>query len=94
MQNQILLNERQRIAEIYMSQPLHHVCKICEQKINGEDITFISHGIEYIICGHCGHLNGAYQETAKERVEAVFLPKAKFLIETMARSISERALHK
>lgn len=119
-QNQNLLNERQRIADIYMRQPLRSVCKICEQEISGEDISFISHGIKYTICGHCGHLNGAYQETAefsehvyeqadygkvyrggaeewnayKTRVEAIYLPKAKFLIEAMARSISEQTLHK
>ena len=56
-QNRILLSERQRIAEIYSQQPLRSVCKICEQKIREGDTTFISHGIKYIVCSHCGHLN-------------------------------------
>lgn len=119
-QNRILLSERQRIAEIYSQQPLRSVCKICEQKIREGDTTFISHGIKYIVCSHCGHLNGAYQETAafseqvyeqddygkvyrgeteernayKERVEAVYLPKAKFMIEAMTSSMPEQTLNR
>lgn len=66
------LQDNNRIAQIYFKQPIRTHCKLCNCKFNGEEKTFNSHDIEYVICDNCGHVNGKYQDTeqfAKEVYE-------------------------
>lgn len=61
--NEILLQENNRIAEIYKMQPKRYVCKVCANEIGQCEFSFLSHGIKYKICDNCGHLNGEFLET-------------------------------
>lgn len=51
------------IAAVYLRQPPRSQCKNCASPLN-EKPTFVSHGIGYLECPTCGHLNGAHEETA------------------------------
>lgn len=48
--------------EIYKKQPLRRFCKLCQVKLP-QNIDFNSHGIDYIFCENCEHLNGKYEDT-------------------------------
>jgi hypothetical protein len=61
--NSRLLHRNEEIAEFYRRQPLRLACKNC-RGILKQLPDFISHGIGYELCQSCGHLNGAYEETA------------------------------
>lgn len=58
-----LLSRNQEIASAYRSQPPRQNCKNCLTELN-QTPDFISHEIGYMLCLECGHLNGAYEETA------------------------------
>lgn len=68
--NDDLLNEAERVAKIYRSQPYREHCKVCNEPINNYSMTFTMQGIEYRLCSKCGHLNGLYQDT-KEFAEKI-----------------------
>ncbi len=53
--NDGMLEMADGMAKILLSQPKRTVCKICESPL--PDIFFKSHGIGYIKCDKCGHLN-------------------------------------
>lgn len=62
-----------KISDIYSKQPIRTNCKLCNGNFNGNEKTFSSHGIKYLICSNCGHVNGKYQDTeqfAKEVYES------------------------
>lgn len=63
LDNAEYLGENMRMAEIYKKQPKRKECKLCGGVLE-DSKDFLSHGIQYKICGRCGHINGAYQETA------------------------------
>lgn len=51
----------ERICEFYSKQPLRTVCKNCAHRLEGR--SFVKLSIRYIVCGTCGHLNGAHEDT-------------------------------
>lgn len=56
------LKEALRINDFYKNQPCRNFCKICSTKLpSAED--FNSHGIDYVFCEACGHLNGRHEDT-------------------------------
>ena len=57
-----LLEESEKISEVYRRQPCRKTCKVCGGKLTS-DIYFESHGIEYIKCKKCGQINGKYEDT-------------------------------
>jgi len=58
------LKEALRLNNFYKTQPIRNVCKICSNKLSlAKD--FQSHGIEYVFCEACGHLNGRYEDTVE-----------------------------
>ena len=59
--NDALLAEGKRIGGVYTAQPLRTVCKCCGAALEGE--SFVKQDIRYILCGRCGHLNGAHEDT-------------------------------
>jgi hypothetical protein len=61
--NTRLAQRNDDIAAIYLSQPPRAQCKNCASPLV-EKPTFTSHGIGYLECPTCGHLNGAHEETA------------------------------
>lgn len=60
-QNAAKLSEMIRIAELYSSQPRRTHCKNCESPLPKP--TFTKLGVDYTICGLCGHLNGCHEDT-------------------------------
>jgi len=63
------LQENKRIYELYRRQPLRTACKNCGLAI--APATFIKYDISYHLCENCGHLSGAYEDTA-EYYKALF----------------------
>ncbi len=59
--NDELRTNVERICEFYSKQPLRTLCKNCAGKLEG--VSFIKLSVRYIICGTCGHLNGANEDT-------------------------------
>ncbi|WP_413295644.1 methyltransferase domain-containing protein [Synechococcus sp. MIT S9452] len=52
-----------KINSSYASQPLRGICKTCGAPLSSDSPDFTSHGIDYVICAKCGHLNGIYDDT-------------------------------
>lgn len=59
--NSELLAETRFQAAIYKQQPRRENCKNCDNTLSGDG--FEQHGIEYIVCSCCGHLNGTHEDT-------------------------------
>ena len=60
--NDKLLQESIKQNELYTAQPQRNVCKICEVALP-KAIDFQSHGVDYIFCSACSHLNGKFEDT-------------------------------
>ena len=60
--NNILLKKSIKLNLLYKSQPIRKTCKICRSVLN-KKVDFNSHGVEYIFCKICFHLNGLYEDT-------------------------------
>lgn len=69
-----LLNKALEHNQFYSSQPKRECCKLC-QAILPESIDFISHGVEYVFCNNCNHLNGIYEDS-KAYVENLYMSDA------------------
>jgi len=96
---------------LYTAQPERARCKICDLRLPGE-YSFKKHGVPYVFCGRCGHLNGCHEDTDAfceavytsregkdyaanyteetseayiKRRNAIYTPKAEFLIEVLRR---------
>ena len=48
---------------LYSAQPKRSFCKLCRKALP-ENLDFSSHGVGYIFCANCNHLNGAFEETS------------------------------
>ena len=70
--NSNLLEKQNKIKKIYLSQPRRKKCKACNVKLNG--YSFINHGIKYIECKNCGHVNGNNQDS-KTFVNKIYISK-------------------
>ena len=58
------LKDAHNINKNYILQPRRTKCKVCNHAL-GLETDFASHGVEYIICDKCSHLNGAFEDTAE-----------------------------
>ena len=70
-ENNKLLNKALQQNSLYTKQPRRLACKICDAALP-EASDFRSHGVDYIFCPVCTHLNGAYQDT-KEFVDTMYI---------------------
>ena len=65
--NDGMLKMADGMADIINAQPVRKVCKICGAPLRHEERIFggrvKSHNIDYIVCGRCGHLNSAHEDT-------------------------------
>jgi hypothetical protein len=59
--NEALLAEGRRLAQLYSAQPRRSRCKLCDAELG--DISFVKVGIAYAICRSCEHLNGLHEDT-------------------------------
>jgi len=98
-----------RINQLYAAQPRRSRCKLCDKTLP-DKVKFEKHGVGYLFCARCGHLNGAHEDTPEfcaaiysdddgrgyaktyhsgdrdayfKRVEQIYVPKAKFLIDAL-----------
>jgi len=62
-ENDALVAQSLRWAEIYKQQPRRVRCKNCDGILG--DPLFGKLGIDYILCSTCGHLNGGHEDTAE-----------------------------
>ena len=60
--NDDLLNKALKQNQFYSSQPKRECCKLCQARLP-ESVDFISHGVGYVFCDDCNHLNGIYEDT-------------------------------
>ena len=72
--NENLLNKALKHNKFYSSQPKRKCCKLCRANLPA-NVDFISHGVEYIFCDDCNHLNGIYEDT-KAYVEDLYMSDA------------------
>lgn len=61
--NDSLLANAKKINSSYVNQLLRGECKTCQAPVSRDMIDFLSHGVEYVICENCGHLNGIYEDS-------------------------------
>ena len=62
--NEELVKEHNKCAELYKKQPRRTVCKNCKGTLY-DGVTYESHGLQYVICSHCGHVQGTHEETVE-----------------------------
>jgi SAM-dependent methyltransferase len=60
--NDQLLLEALKKNKLYASQPIRKLCKICENLLPST-VDFHSHGIDYVFCVKCSHLNGKFNDS-------------------------------
>ncbi len=60
-ENEAWLAYSKQLASVYVAQPRRTACKVCTGTLG--EASFTKHGIEYVICVRCGHLNGAHEDT-------------------------------
>lgn len=62
--NDLRLKEAKKIASLYRAQRRRVTCKNCGKPLNfSPEKCFVKLEIEYCFCVHCGHCNGAYEDT-------------------------------
>ena len=59
--NDELLERTLAVVRSYTSQPLRERCKNCAERLGAP--TFHKHGVGYVVCERCTHLNGAHEDT-------------------------------
>ena len=69
--NQELLEKSVKQNALYASQPKRDLCKVCESPLP-KSLDFHSHGVDYVFCAKCSHLNGRFEDT-QEFIEKLYI---------------------
>jgi SAM-dependent methyltransferase len=69
--NDALLSKAVRQNRLYAQQPIRSHCKLCQHELAGT-VDFSSHGVDYLFCPACSHLNGSHEDT-RSFVEALYI---------------------
>ena len=69
--NANLLNKALKQNKFYSTQPKRECCKLCGANLRA-NVDFVSHGVGYVFCDDCNHLNGMYEDT-KAFVEDLYI---------------------
>ena len=72
--NADFLNKALKHNKFYSTQPKREFCKLCGANLPAS-VDFVSHGVGYIFCDDCSHLNGVYEDT-KAFVEDLYMSDA------------------
>ena len=72
--NDSLLERASRQSELYAAQPARTRCKLCNTPLS-QGTDFTSHGVGYIFCTDCSHLNGKFEDT-KAFIEQLYIVDA------------------
>ncbi len=62
--NDKLLGDAERQNKLYTEQPRRTKCKICHATLS-DSCDFNQHGVPYVFCDNCEHLNGMHEDTKK-----------------------------
>ncbi len=60
--------------KLYSNQPKRSSCKLCQASLT-KKIDFYSHGVEYVFCEKCSHLNGIYEDS-QSFVEKIYIDES------------------
>jgi 2-polyprenyl-3-methyl-5-hydroxy-6-metoxy-1,4-benzoquinol methylase len=71
LENDKLLDDALKRNELYTKQPERILCKICKNPLD-KKADFNSHGVDYIFCNMCSHLNGKFEDTS-EFTEKIYI---------------------
>ena len=69
--NADFLNKDIKQKKFYSTQPKREFCKLCGANLPAS-VDFVSHGVGYVFCDDCSHLNGIYEDT-KAFVEDLYI---------------------
>lgn len=69
-ENDRLLQNSINQNKLYASQPYRKGCKLCNSELP-QRADFCQHGVDYLFCGVCDHLNGRFDDT-KDFVEKMY----------------------
>jgi len=72
--NADFLNKAVKQNKFYSTQPKREFCKLCGANLPAS-VDFVSHGVGYVFCDDCSHLNGIYEDT-KAFVEDLYMSDA------------------
>ena len=61
--NDGMLAKAKGINKSYANQSFRIECKTCQSPISRDAVDFTNHGVEYVVCENCGHLNGIYEDS-------------------------------
>ena len=70
-ENEKLLKKALEQNNLFSKQPVRVFCKICASKLPNI-VDFHSHGIDYVFCKQCSHLNGKFEDT-QEYIENLYI---------------------
>jgi SAM-dependent methyltransferase len=70
-ENAKLLDKSLQQNRLYAAQAKRTLCKLCQSKLPNE-MSFTSHGVSYVFCANCSHLNGGFDDT-KSFVERLYI---------------------
>lgn len=71
-ENNELLEDTLELNQFYTTQSKRKKCKLCDHTVDLETSVFTNHGVNYIFCEHCGHLNGSHKDT-QEFADAIYI---------------------
>lgn len=69
--NEKLLKQSLSLNRLYTAQPERKLCKLCKSRLP-DRVDFTSHGIDYVFCSDCSHLNGKFEDT-KSFIEKLYI---------------------
>lgn len=70
-ENDKILKKSHEKNQLYIAQPIRNGCKICDATLPN-DIDFHSHGVDYVFCLQCTHLNGRFEDS-QEFIENLYI---------------------
>ena len=70
-ENNKLLEKSLKQNQLYTAQPKRNLCKLCSSELPNA-IDFHSHGVDYVFCATCSHLNGKFEDT-KSFIEKLYI---------------------
>ena len=82
------LEEVCNINKNYVTQPKRKCCKVCSADLQGE--SFETHGVTYLFCKKCQHLNGIYDDTKNFVTLCIWMKRVKTMRETMLMTLTTK----
>ncbi len=71
LDNEVLLDKTRKINDLFADQPSRFECKLCSSELK-KTHDLEQHGVKYIFCDSCNHLNGMNHDTL-DFVNAIYI---------------------